>query len=65
MRTRLIAARDERRLGLRYPLERGSGLEPLDLGRIGFGADDHEVVVHHKLARCAVAIGHPGLLSVR
>ena len=53
----LVAARDERgSLGLNGLQRGGDILRALDPGRVGFRPDQHEVVVHHRLALDAEAV---------
>ena len=60
LRTRIVAARDERRLGVRDFLHRVQrGRIALDLGRITSRADDEKVVVHDQQSLGAVALLHP------
>src|SRR5690606_38665735 len=66
VRAALVRARDERGF---CALDLAEGLEhvlaPGDAGRVGFRADDHEVVVHHLLALDAVALRDELLLLAR
>ena len=64
MGTAAIAPRHERRVRRFEPFERGDDVfAAADPGRIGLGSDEHEVVVHHRVAFDAVAFGEERLLG--
>jgi hypothetical protein len=63
VRPGLVAARNEHCLRIGNALQGIGGLQPPYLCGVGFGADDHEIVVHYETARGAIAFGHPGLLG--
>ena len=64
VRAAAIAARHERRLrGLDFFQRREDVLAAGDLGRIVLRADEHEVVVHHRIAFDALPFGQEFLLG--
>ena len=64
MRAAAVAARDERRLrGLDSAHRSEDVLAAADLGRIAFRTDQHEIVVHDRIALDAFAFGHELLLG--
>ena len=58
MRAGVVAAAHEGQLLFGEGLEGGGDVLALDARRIGFGSDEHEVVVHHLMAIHAEAVGH-------
>jgi len=58
VRAALVASRDEGRIGGGHFFHGGHDVTAFGAGRVGLGADQHEVVVHDLLASRGKTVGH-------